>query len=251
VNVTPGSPPKEFFKFLAWIGGGLAVIYILLGFAVHLIAPHISPGVEKAIGRLFENYSCVEGERQESQKLQVIIDEFKPFLSKDDRRLDYRVCVAGNPRVNAIAVPGGTIAVFSGLLDKVDSRAEIAFVLAHELGHFHHRDHLKGLGRALVALVLSITILGEDSPAAKFIFNSIVQVEMKFSRNQERAADLFAVNLLKKCCGNADGALALMRKLAREEKRWKLFYYFSSHPHPADRLEYMKKVIKNEKKENE
>jgi predicted Zn-dependent protease len=147
--------------------------------------------------------------------------------------------------VNAIAVPGGTIVVLSGLLDKVDSRAEIAFVLAHELGHFHHRDHLKGLGRALVALVLvlSVTILGEDSPAAEFIFNSLGQVEMKFSRDQERAADLFAVNLLKKCYGSADGALDFMRKLARQEKRWKLFYYFSSHPHPGDRLEYMKKVI--------
>ena len=243
VNVTPGKPLKEFFKLLAWIGGGLVVIYILLGFVVQLIAPHISPGVEKAMGGLFENALCVEQQGQESQKLQLIIDEFKPFLSKDDRRLDYRVCVTGDHRVNAIAVPGGTIVVFSGLLDKVDSRAEIAFVLAHELGHFHHRDHLKGLGRALVALVVSVTILGEDSPAAKFIFNSLGQVEMKFSRNQERAADIFAVNLLKKCYGSADGALAFMRKLARQEKRWKLFYYFSSHPHPGDRLEYMEKII--------
>jgi hypothetical protein len=34
-----------------------------------------------------------------------------------------------------------------------------------------------------------------------------------------------------------------MRKLARQEEQWKLFYYFSSHPHPGDRLESMEKVI--------
>ena len=243
VNVTPGSPLKELLKLLAWIGGSLVVLYILLGFVVTLIAPHISPKVETAMGRLFKNYLCVHEIKKESGRLQEIMDGFKSFLIEDDRRLDYKVCVTRNSQVNAIAVPGGMVVVFSGLLDKVDSQDEIAFVLAHELGHFHHRDHLKGIGRALVALVLSITILGENSPATNFIFNSLVQVEMKFSRSQEKAADLFAVNLLKKCYGNAGGALVFMRKLASEEKRLKLFYYFSSHPHPSDRLEYIKKAL--------
>jgi Zn-dependent protease with chaperone function len=243
VNVTPGSPLKELLKLLLWIGGSLVVLYILLGFVVNLMAPRISPKVETAMGSLFKNHLCVHEIKKESGKLQKIMDGFKPFMTKEDRRLDYKVCVTRNSQVNAIAVPGGTVVVFSGLLDKVDSRDEISFVLAHELGHFHHRDHLKGMGRALVALVLSVTILGENSPATNFIFNSLVQVEMKFSRNQEKAADLFAVKLMKKCYGNADGALAFMKKLASEEKRRKLFYYFSSHPHPSDRLEYIKEAL--------
>jgi len=243
VNVTPGSPLKELLKLLLWIGGSLVVLYILLGFVVNLMAPRISPKVETAMGSLFKNHLCVHEIKKESGRLQEIMDGFKIFLTEDDRRLDYKVCVIRKSQVNALAIPGGMVVVFSGLLNKVDSQDEIAFVLAHELGHFHHRDHLKGIGRALVALVLSITILGENSSATNFIFNSLVQVEMKFSRNQEKAADLFAVNMLKKCYGNANGALVFMRKLASEEKRLKLFYYFSSHPHPSDRLEYIKKAL--------
>lgn len=244
VNVIPGSHLREFFKMLAWIGGSLIILYILLGFAVTLMAPHISPNVETAMGKLFKNYLCIHEVKTESAKLQKIMDEFRPFLTKDDRRLNYKVCVTPDPHVNAIAVPGGMVVVFSGLLNRVDSQDEIAFVLAHELGHFHHRDHLKGLGRALVALFLSVTILGENSAATNFIFNSIGQVEMKFSRSQEKAADLYAIKLLEKCYGSANGAVAFMQKLAMDEKRWKFFYYFSSHPHPSDRLKYIKSELK-------
>lgn len=212
VNVTPGSPLKDFIKLLAWIAGSLVVLYIVLGFVVTLTAPHISPGVETAMGKLFEGHFCALEVKEKSAEMQKVMDRFKPFLSLDDLRLDYRVCVTRNPQVNAIAVPGGTVVVFSGLLDKVDSQKEIAFVLAHELGHFHHRDHLKGMGRALVALVLSVTILGENSAATRFIFNTIGQVEMKFSRSQEKAADLFAVDLLIKCYGNAEGAPGVYEK---------------------------------------
>lgn len=221
----------------------MIVLYLLLGVLVSAMAPHFSPSVEKAMGKLFADSLCPLPIKEKSAELQEIMDGFAPYLSPDDRRLDYRVCVTSDPTVNALAVPGGMVVVFSGLLDKVTSPNEIAFVLAHELGHFHHRDHLKGLGRALVAVFLSITILGEDSGATRFLINSIGQVENKFSRNQEKAADLYAVNLLKKCYGSADGAVSFMEKLAKDEKRTKLLYYFASHPHPSDRLEHIKKIL--------
>ncbi len=243
VNVTPGSPLRELIKLLAWVVGGLVALYIILGLVVSMMASHISLKVETGMGRLFNNHICVNEIKKESKRLQKLVDAFYPFLTSDDRRLNYKVFVTQNSQVNAMALPGGTIVVFSGLLNKVSSQSELTFILAHELGHFHNRDHLKGLGRALVALVLSVTILGENSSATNFIFNSIGQVEMKFSRNQEKAADLYAVGLLKKRYGNAKGALEFMKKLVREEKRWKLFYYFSSHPHPAHRLKYIKNAL--------
>ncbi len=44
--------------------------------------------------------------------------------------------------------------VFTGLLEKMTSENELAFVLAHELGHYDHRDHLRGLGRAALGTTL-------------------------------------------------------------------------------------------------
>ncbi|MCP4154745.1 MAG: M48 family metallopeptidase, partial [bacterium] len=236
VNVSHNHPLKEMAKLATGILAVVLVIYILLGFAAALIAPHVSADVEIAMGKIFKKQFTLYNMHDETVKLQKIMDRFKPFLSKEDRRLDYKVFATLDERVNALALPGGTMVVFSGLLNKVKTDNEIAFVLAHELGHFHNRDHLKVMGRALVGITLSIAIFGDGSSAAKLISNAVFQVEMKFSQGQERAADSFAVNLMKKAFGNADGAMAFMKKLAEENSGWEVLYYFSSHPHPKERL---------------
>ena len=46
--------------------------------------------------------------------------------------------------MNAVALPGGNIVVFAGLLKEIKSENELAMILGHELGHFAHRDHLRG-----------------------------------------------------------------------------------------------------------
>lgn len=243
VNVTPHHPGKEFLKLTGWLVGGLIVLYLLLGVLVNVLAPQVSPRVEVAMGNIFNKHLCSQPLEKESGELQAVIENFEPHLSRDDKRLNYHVCVVKDSQVNAIALPGGTIVVYSGLLDQVSSQEETAFVLAHEIGHFHYRHHLKGMGRALMALFLSVTLLGENSQATDFTFKTIGQVEMKFSRSQEKAADLFAVELLKKTYGNAGGAAAFMKKLSAQEERWKLLYYFSTHPHPSERLEYLQKAL--------
>jgi predicted Zn-dependent protease len=246
VNVTPGHPLKDVLRMLAIILGVLVLIYILLGFAVDLVAPHISPEMEKSLGRLFQSQFIAQKMPQKSKQLQTLLNNFLPALTPDDRRLEYQVNVIRDDTVNAVALPGGMVVVFSGLLDKMDSNEEVAFVLAHELGHFHHRHHLRSLGRSLLTMIFSIAVLGENSSATQFIAASFYQMQMKYSRNQEKAADLFALNLLKKCYGSVDGALKFMEKQVLREKSSLAFYYFSSHPHPQQRLEYIRKAFKDD-----
>ncbi len=62
--------------------------------------------------------------------------------------IDYRFLLLKEKRPNAFAMPGGTTGLITGLLETLDNEIELAFVIAHELGHFHNRDHLSGLGRA-------------------------------------------------------------------------------------------------------
>ncbi len=58
---------------------------------------------------------------------------------------------------------GSYLFVTNGLLAAVESENELAFVLAHELGHFHHRDPLQALGRSLVLITLSSLLgLGQE-----------------------------------------------------------------------------------------
>lgn len=235
VNVSKTHPLKSFFKMLIGALVIVVVIYVILGAFVELLAPHIPVGVEKSLGRLFMAHYGDEEIPEETQRLQEMVDAMLPHLSPDDRRLTYRVMALQNEEVNALALPGGYIAVFKGLLDQAENDDEIRFVLAHELGHFHGRHHLGGLGRSLITITMSILLFGGDSVATDFLFQTIENVEMKFSQQQEIAADLYALGLIGKTTGNCKGGEVFMQRLIDQNKQSRLTYYFATHPHPEIR----------------
>jgi Zn-dependent protease with chaperone function len=241
VNISSTPPLKEFFILLAGILGVLIGLYIALGLAVNLIVPRIPKKVEQKLGGLFlKNYGHVE-ESPEGERLQRLLDDLVEDLPQDN--LSYRVHLIEHARSNAMALPGGHILVFSGILEDVGSENGLAFVLSHELGHFANRDHLRGLGRGLVLWGFSAIFLGNESFITDFLAGFLVNVEMKFSQHQETMADLFALDLLNKRYGHVGGAESFFENICKKEKKGHLSYYFASHPHPIDRIETMEKHI--------
>ncbi len=243
VNIPQQTPLRDLFTMLFGFLGALVLFYILLGFAVSIVAPRIPPSIEKGMGTFFSDKFCDETDSDDAEKLMEILKGLESHLSDDDKRLEYRICVSKNKEINAVALPGGSIVVFRGLLDEVKNENELAFVIAHELGHFHNRDHLKGLGRSLFIVGLSAMLTGSES-AGNFIVDAVTTIEMKFSREQEKAADLFAIDLLNKKYGNAKGGIEFMKKLSEKGHTLKFGYYFASHPHPEWRIGYMQKAVK-------
>ena len=243
VNISHTSPIKEF---LVLLGGLLAIvlaIYILLGFAVNLIAPRLSPEIEQGIGIIFSNVYEQKEKSPADARLQELFDGLVNETSW--KGMQFTVSLVPDPRVNAMALPGGRVVVFQGLIKEVESENELAFVLAHELGHFANRDHLRGLGRMLVFVAISATILGPDSSVTAFLMNSLQNVEMKFSQNQEQSADLYALDLLYKRYGQVAGARDFMERIGGKEKRGRFLYYFSTHPHPKERVNALEERIRS------
>ena len=242
VNVTRESPLKRFFILSAEILFAVVVAYVFLGLVAGLLAPRVPVSLEKKMGEVFDG-GWEEGSLPtESARLQSLLNKLVPGLPAEDRRLSYRAWVVENEQVNALALPGGRIVVFSGLVNEVARDAELSFVLAHELGHFHARDHLRALGRGLVAMVFAVAVSGSDG-GARFVMQGVGNAENRFSQAQERAADLFAVRLLRRRLGTTDGATEAMRRLAEDERAGKLAYYFATHPHPETRLKYISEEI--------
>ena len=62
--------------------------------------------------------------------------------------------------MNAFVVPNGTIFFTAGMLGEIKDEQMLTFVLAHEMAHYAHRDHLKGSGRQ---------IIGNNNAAVKFM----------------------------------------------------------------------------------
>ena len=171
---------KEFAILTGGILGALILFYVLLGFALELVVvPHIPVGVERSLGELFLGNYAVQ-ESADTKHLQKILDRLVEQLPP--QALDFQLHVEENPTVNAMALPGGHIVLYRGLLDRIDSENELAMILGHELGHFAKRHHLRGLGRGLVLLVLSTTMLGDQSGITQFLQNSLAKVESRFSQ---------------------------------------------------------------------
>ncbi|HDH51595.1 MAG TPA: M48 family metallopeptidase, partial [Nitrospirae bacterium] len=241
VNVSRTSPIKELFILLGGVLGILIAVYAALGFAVDLVVPKLPSSIEQSLGRLYSGIYDDTDETPAEAQLQKILDRLS--AASGDTEIKYKVHIVLNPQANALALPGGNIIVFSRLIEETASENELAFVLAHELGHFANRDHLRGLGRGLVLLTISAALLGADSSATNFIMNSLQNVEMKFSQRQEQAADLWALDLLNKTYGHVGGATDFFEHMSKNDKRGRIRYYFATHPHPENRIRVLRKNI--------
>lgn len=241
VNVSKTSPIREFFVLVVGIGGLLVAIYLVLGLALNLVVPRLSPDLEDRLSGLFAGYYADAEDSPTGKRLQEILDTL--VAQGGHRERNYRVHVVPNPLVNAMALPGGHIVVYTGLLNKVESENELAMVLGHELGHFKNRDHLRGLGRALVLVTLSTATLGIDSQVSKMLQNLLVNTEMKFSQKQELLSDVWGLELLNGVYGHAGGATDFFRRMGKEDKHGPVAYFFATHPYPEKRVRSLEIMI--------
>ncbi len=125
------------------------------------------------------------------------------------------------------------------------SENELSFVLAHEMGHFANRDHLRGLGRGLVFIALSALIFGSDSGVGDFLSGWINITEMSFSREQESKADKYALNALNCTYGHVGGATDFFGKMSKEEHIGFFKHFFLSHPESKKRISVLKEYARS------
>lgn len=244
VNITAESPIKGFLDLLGRIVVVLLLVYLVLGLVVDYIAPRLSVDAEIKIGKLYSGALERKGKLKTEEKIQAVVDDLVKH-SASLPEFKYKVYVLDSKDENALALPAGRIVILSGLLKDVKSQNELAMILAHELGHFSNRDHLKGIGRGLVFLTLATLAFGTDSSVSRLIADAINSIERSFSQTQEKAADLYALDLLNKTYGHAGGALDFYQRMADKEKYARFLYVFSTHPRMKDRLNLLKEAIKN------
>jgi predicted Zn-dependent protease len=147
-------------------------------------------------------------------------------------------------RFNAMAYPGGHIIVFTGLFNAVSSENELASVLGHEMGHYANRDHLRGLGRALILTSVSVLVFGPDSRVNNFLLELLNLTNLSFSRKQELWADEYALMRLQCLYGHVGGATDFLIKIPKAQDPGRFGHYFSTHPENRRRIERVKTLIR-------
>jgi len=240
VNVSKVSPIKEFFVLLTSLLGILIVIYFLLGFALDLMIDFMPSRVEAVLTE-WMNFKDYESSSEREGQVQRLLDNLVVFLPSQD--LDYKVHIVDSEDVNALALPGGHIIIYSQLLADVESENELSMILAHELGHYANRDHLRAMGRGVVFLFVSAVFFGTNSSVTNFIGETLKVVVLNFSRQQERMADEFALDLVNKRYGHVGGATDFFKKIKKTEKLPNFLGFFSTHPLSDERIETLDSLI--------
>lgn len=243
VNKPKTSILREFIFILFVLFLFIFIIYICLGFVVDILVEKVPSDIEEIIG--YSYIKDFEGKRltKKEIKLQKFLDELVSFTDMKNRKFKVRILETEN--VNALAMPGGNIIVFSGLFKKINSENQLAYVLSHELGHFAHRDHLRAIGRGLILSFISIVLFGADNFYNKTMSKSLIGIQLKYTREQEKKADLFAVDLLNKKYKNVSGITDLLEKFGKYEQVPKSLTFFVTHPHYTDRIKIIQQYIKN------
>ncbi len=240
-NVSHESPLKEFLTLLVGVLIFISVVYWLLGFAIDFAANRLPYEQEaKLFKKMPLEWGEMLGEKPEKNKrLQALVDDLQRCSSLP---VAITVSTVNKKEPNAVALPGGNMLVFEGLMEHVQSENGLAFVLAHELGHFINHDHLKGLGRGLVLLSLSSIMTGPNSSLSRLLTPSIQLNTAKFSQSRESDADTTALEILHCHYGHITGATEFFESLRQTDQAYStLSHYFASHPQMEKRIRAIKR----------
>jgi predicted Zn-dependent protease len=156
------------------------------------------------------------------------------------RQWRWEVNLIGSDSVNAFCMPGGKIAVFTGLIDKLHATDdELAMVLGHEMAHAlreHARERIaksQGTG-ALLSLGAQLFGLGQLGDTAANIGTQLLT--LKFSRDDETEADLVGLEMGARAGFNPQASLTLWDKMARVSGNGGGPAFLSTHPAGPERM---------------
>ena len=150
-------------------------------------------------------------------------------------------------QANAFAVPGGNIYIFSGLLARMDSEAELAAVLGHETAHIAERHSMEALTRRVGYGVMLQAVLGDNAAAWEQILADVggTLVFLKFSRADEEEADVLGLEYMFNAGYNAQGMVDLLELFVELSQRElsAIEMWLSTHPDSRERVEIVKGLI--------
>jgi len=145
-----------------------------------------------------------------------------------------KIAVVRRREANAIALPGGYIYVFEGLVNRTRSPDELAGVIAHEIGHVAHRDGTRSLLQSAGLSFLFGMLLGDFTGGGVVVIAAKTVVQSAYSREVEAAADLYGVRLMARIGGDARAFAAILDRISGAiEPGVKIL---RGHPETKDRI---------------
>jgi predicted Zn-dependent protease len=217
----------------------------------------LSEGEEIQLGRQTDAQIVEDYGTYRDETLTTYMDGIGKKMARLSHRpgLPYEFKILDTPVVNAFAVPGGYVYLTRGILANLNSEAELAGVMGHEIGHITARHSAQQYSKAQLAqitlggaMILSDTFQGFAGLAQL----GVGMLFLSFSRDNEREADDLGVEYSSKAGYDATHMALFFETLERmhpESDRSGLPEWFSTHPNPDDRIGAVQRRAKEWQKE--
>jgi predicted Zn-dependent protease len=180
------------------------------------------------------------------QRLRTIARRIIPNTVRwnpDAQQWKWQVNLLRSDEVNAFCMPGGRVAFYTGIIDKLRlTDDEIAAVMGHEIAHAlreHGRDRqskatatglASQLGGAALSAWLGVDVRGATNAAGQLLV-------LKFSRDEEREADLVGLDIAARSGYDPRAGIALWNKMAVLNQSGAPIELLSTHPGGGERIE--------------
>jgi len=199
------------------------------------IGRNYAPEVEKQMGGKIDDPA-----------LQQYIDRVGQRLARVSHRrnFEYHFVALNDKSVNALALPGGYVYITKGMLEKLTTEAQLAAILGHEVTHIVARDVAAAMSRQIGIELLLSAVTSERSPTSVLMTANLTQqiISLRFSRQDERDADLGGLDYMVRAGYNPYGMVETMQILQNMQTT-RPIEFFSTHPNPQNRIAYLTQEI--------
>lgn len=177
----------------------------------------------------------------------LLIPQTKEFRD-DAARWHWQVVLIDEPTVNASCAAGGKITFYTGILHKLKlTDAEVAAVMAHEIGHALREHSREKYSQAVMqgALTDIASIAVPNAGAGISAANTIAEyvVNMPYSRTMETEADEIGLELMARAGYNPNAAVTMQQKLGEASKGKAPPEFLSTHPASETRIKDLMALI--------
>ena len=185
------------------------------------------------------------------QRLHAIAKRLIPFTAPWNERAGqwrWEVNLIGSQQINAFCMPGGKIAFYTGILDKLKlTEDEAAMIMGHEMAHAlreHARERLAKTQATSIGIRLGSQLLGlgDLGNAAANLGGQLLT--LKFSRSDETDADLVGLELAARAGYQPDAAVSLWQKMGKASGSQQAgLAFLSTHPSGPDRIRELQQNV--------
>ncbi|MBE0432533.1 M48 family metalloprotease [candidate division WOR-3 bacterium] len=192
----------------------------------------------KEVVKEIESTETVLNNAQVQNYVSIIGNKIAKVCDRKDVKYTFKVL--DNEEINAFACPGGFIYIYKGLMKKMDNEAQLAAVLAHEVGHVVARHSVKRLQAIYgYSIVMEVALGDKMSNAARQMIDAATGVVLLgYGRENEYQADEYGILYAKKAGYNPRGMIQVFEKFKQMEGQPPNTFQklLMSHPPASDRI---------------